>query len=82
MVSDTAHVSHTLLRGSTGVEVLMEVNRELQMGGFQAVPAGILVPAYFWGGEKYLPHLCSSSRFIQLHPKALREVQRVAGAEV
>lgn len=36
----------------------------------------------FCGGEEYLPPLSSSSGFIQLHPKALRKVQRVAGAEV
>lgn len=47
VVSDTAHIPHRLLRGSTWVEMLMEVNRELQIGSFQAVPAGILVPLLF-----------------------------------
>lgn len=42
VVSDTVHVSYRPLRGSTWGEVLMEANRQLQMGSFQAVPAGIL----------------------------------------
>lgn len=63
VVSDTVHVSYRPLKGSTWEQMLREVNRELQMGSFQAVPAGILVPLVF-GLEEYLPHVSPSSRFI------------------
>ena len=53
----------------------------LQMGSFHPVPDS-RDPSSFWGGERRSRQLCPCSRSIQLHPKALCEVQRVAGAEV